>query len=391
MKDEWRTLEKFKQYNDSLTLLSTEDKGIAMKKLTHMFTIMENSLHKHFRPWVRDLFFLSTFSNQPTAQYIVRRLLGRPMNISTNEVVNYYDNEHRKDINLPQFITFLNERVDTNTINETRCLPLCQEIAAALSLIANGIDIWTKQINIPCLSTYSLLYLHRYSALPTNTQFGERGVKESGYVSLGRRNEANRSVLAISRGKLLPEALALGREEIRVKHQDEEKQLQGKAKTRVLMAEFHNHEDCIQKLLHKRKRDGNNIVQERKKVKRSLTHNAIQFKVERTKKQLDSIITKVNNNPAPNVYERRSGQTLTPLIDGRIQYGKMLKKYNTEAIQGELQARGLGDKFDDKTNWTTLIKLLKEHEKDKRYFRPLTDYNKFKWNCNHIGLDGELL
>ena len=134
-----------------------------------MFSIMENLLHKHFWPWVRNLFFLATFSNQPTAQYVVRKLLGRPMNISTNELVNYYDNEHRKDINIAQFIIFLNERVDTNTINETRSLQLCQENAAALSLIANGMDIWSKQINFPCLRSYPLLYLHRYSALPTNT------------------------------------------------------------------------------------------------------------------------------------------------------------------------------------------------------------------------------
>jgi len=39
-------------------------------------------------------------------------------------------------------------------------------------------------------------------------------VKESGYVTLGRRNESNQSILAISRGTLLPEVLAVGRSEI---------------------------------------------------------------------------------------------------------------------------------------------------------------------------------
>jgi len=39
-------------------------------------------------------------------------------------------------------------------------------------------------------------------------------VKESGYFTLGRCNESNGSILAISRGTLLPEALAVGRSEI---------------------------------------------------------------------------------------------------------------------------------------------------------------------------------
>ena len=50
--------------------------------------------------------------------------------------------------------------------------------------------------------------------MPSNTQFKERGVKKYGYVSLGRRYETNRSVLAIARGKTLKEALKRGQEVI---------------------------------------------------------------------------------------------------------------------------------------------------------------------------------
>ena len=62
-----------------------------------------------------------------------------------------------------------------------------------------------------------------------------------------------------------------------------------------------------------------------------------------------------------------------------------------EAVKGELLARGLGDKFDNNTNWTNLLKILKEHEKNKKYFTPLTNYDAFKWNCNQVSPDGELL
>jgi len=39
-------------------------------------------------------------------------------------------------------------------------------------------------------------------------------VKESGFVSLGWRAEANRTILVIARGKVLPEALKLGHIEL---------------------------------------------------------------------------------------------------------------------------------------------------------------------------------
>jgi len=83
-------------------------------------------------------------------------------------------------------------------------------------LIANGIDIWGKDISDEFIKEFRRVYCVQFSALPTNTQFGERGVKESSYVSLSCRNKVNRSILAISRSKMLPEALALGRVEFRL-------------------------------------------------------------------------------------------------------------------------------------------------------------------------------
>ena len=45
-----------------------------------------------------------------------------------------------------------------------------------------------------------------------------------------------------------------------------------------------------------------------------------------------------------------------------------------------------------KGDWATqLLKLLKQHEGDKKYFRPVTDYHKFKWNTTHFDADGNLI
>ena len=63
-------------------------------------------------------------------------------------------------------------------------------------------------------------------------QFVERGVKESGYISLGRYAEEKRTILAIARGKVLPDSLSNGRLEISAEKEDvRQHQLKGIRKT----------------------------------------------------------------------------------------------------------------------------------------------------------------
>lgn len=265
---------------------------------------------------------------------------------------------------------------------------MVRDNAAPLHLISNGVDIWQQNSHNEVIQAFKSLYKYQYAALPTNTQFGKRGVKESGYVSLGRRNEMQRTILAIARGKCLPDALAKGRAEIQSLNV---KQLQGKKKTKVLMGEFIEHEKRINTLCKCKQTDGIDIIGVKKKIKKKLTKPSIQFKYERINDKVEKVIAHLNDNPAPNVYERRTGQTLTPLLDGRIQIGKLKKVHNMDAIRNELTARGMGERFNAATNWTNLLKLLKEHEKDNKYFRPLTDYDAFKWNATHFGEDGEVI
>eukprot|EP00957_Ditylum_brightwellii_P016664 1252736-Ditylum_brightwellii.AAC.1 len=80
----------------------------------------------------------------------------------------------------------------------------------------------------------------------------------------------------------------------------------------------------------------------------------------------------MDNVVAPNVYEERTGHTIAPLIQGKIQYSKMKKDNNIEAIQQELQVQGLRNKFDGNTKWTILLVLPKENEGDEKYFKPVT-------------------
>ena len=161
----------------------------------------------------------------------------------------------------------MHDKVSIDTINDTQRLPIVRDNKVVLTLIANGVNIWDKNYTLPFIALFCNTYSNRYSALPTNTQFGERGVKESGYVTLGHRNESSRSVLAISRGKLLHEALAVGRDEIQSTEETKIKQLQGKKKAKIMMREFFVHDNKIKQLFHKRKQNGYNVNDEKRKVK----------------------------------------------------------------------------------------------------------------------------
>ena len=378
LKQEWKTNEHFAQYVSSLNQLPIDEKKIQERKLTHFFRYTEDSLHKHFGIWSTDLLFLSLFSNQLTATQVANLILGR-REIAMD--VEFNDSNHHRTINMRLFQNWLIRKCTVTTLMTTRILPVVQENMDAIELIAQGKDIWMERN--PTLYSFRLLYLIRYSALPTNTQFTERGVKESGYVSLGRRGEANRSVLAIARSKLLPDALKRGREEISV---EKKRQLQGKIKTNILMQELKKNTIKVKQLQNRRNLDGIDTLAEKRDVKQSLTSDVLQFKKERIDTKVAGTILTAHVVTRPNIYERRTGQTLTPLISGKIQYAKMKKAYNLEAVRDECTAREI--EFDATTNWTNLVKMIKEHEGDNRFFTPLTNYDCFKWNSNHFDADG---
>ena len=69
-----------------------------------------------------------------------------------------------------------------------------------------------------------------------------------------------------------------------------------------------------------------------------------------------------------NIYEHRTGKILTPLMTENIQYAKIKQVNNMEQVRNKLITRGLGKQFDATTNWTGLIKLLKDNGKETSNF-----------------------
>ena len=326
---------------------------------------------------VREFFFLSLFGEQVIATCVARFLLGQGQEYEGD----YESVSHGRKINMTKFVFFLCGHFKENEIRAMRSSPFMLANGLAIRMLADGGNIWDSSSHPP-LQEFCNLYKTSYAALPTNSQFTERGVKESGYVSLGRRNEKNRTVLATARACLVPEAMSKGQRVVGKNDKNKQRLVQGKIRAQVLMETAEKHQAQLDNL---KQRDGSSFERTYSLVVKNLTSDAIQFKKERIEKKVREYKEKEATTTQRG---QRTSQTttryeLTPLLEGKIQYHKMKRDHNIEQVRLECQARGL--QFDHRTNWTSLLKLIKGDEKDNKFFKPKTNYDNFKWNETHYG------
>ena len=60
----------------------------------------------------------------------------------------------------------------------------------------------------------------------------------------------------------------------------------------------------------------------------------------------------------------------------------MIRDHNIKQAQQECDACNLSYLLT--MNWTKLLNLIKSDKGDKKYFKPKTDYDLFKWNETHF-------
>ena len=113
------------------------------------------------------------------------------------------------------------------------------------------------------------------------------------------------------------------------------------------------------------------------KIKQQFKNPCNHFSKIRIMKKINHFKDTMHNTPAPNAYERRRGQTRTPFMQGKIQFRKLRKQDNIQAVKNELIIRGLEHQILPEHNWTQLCALLKQNENDAKYFKPLTSMNQF--------------
>ena len=100
IENNWETIGAFADYFSTINELDDIDKTIQKKKFTHFIRYVKESLNCHFKRWTRESFFLSLFSNQPTASIVARILKGQETAGMQDEIMDEY---HKKKINKERF------------------------------------------------------------------------------------------------------------------------------------------------------------------------------------------------------------------------------------------------------------------------------------------------
>ena len=183
--EQWFSNENFRDFRTLLFQLDENKQTQQKKKLAFFVNYLKVSINKHFRQWLDRLFFLGLFCDQPLERSFTRHILGNTTN-SIRGDCNNVNIFHNRTINLLHFDSWIRSNVTVSTVMRTRHIPIVEQNHEAIRLLSLGNDMWGD--NPPeTLVKFRTLYLHQYAALPMNTQFVERGVKESGFVLLGLR------------------------------------------------------------------------------------------------------------------------------------------------------------------------------------------------------------
>ena len=236
---------------------------------------------KHFKKWVDSpLLFYALFSESPTACVLAHFLLG----INYNGPKSFQSQERGATVNLAAFSAFIKENCSTVNLKKVLDLPHVKNCRAELLMIKQNIDMWdTKQDNLP-LGRFRNKFLRKSGGLGSNAQCTERGVKEAGYVSLGRRGESSRSILALARGETVEEVgIALRKRKREEKEKktgescsEESIQVQNKSRAMQVIIETDKQQIKLNKI---RVRDGKEKYKEaRSQVRNSLKCKDAQFK-----------------------------------------------------------------------------------------------------------------
>ena len=86
---------------------------------------------------------------------------------------NAFSETHKRNVNIAEFDSWLGEFFSFQAINDLQTNQVINQHNDAVQMIAAGADIWNKNHTSPALLRFRETFLHRYSALPTTTQFVE--------------------------------------------------------------------------------------------------------------------------------------------------------------------------------------------------------------------------
>eukprot|EP00978_Attheya_sp_CCMP212_P040253 scaffold217766_cov49-Attheya_sp.AAC.1 len=305
-------------------------------------------LEKHFDLWVNKFLFLAIYGEAETAQVVAQFLLDKEATGFATNVV-YESTMHSRTISLPKFREFLEART-TNKPELHTSLHVMSIQQGIVQIADNGGNMWAETNCPNWLTRLQIRYRECYSAVATNSQLAERGVKGSNYCSVaGRSERLESSYGGTARVGLLVEPI---NRETRLAHSNQEhqkgnryvssgsvnerKRKNGDAfendelRVRNVVGALHV-EHAIKFVTH---RNNHTISQDCKeleakaeweRLRREVSETDHQYSVERVKIKTDNFIAKYDKTKAPNIIQWRHGVTMTPFMQKKVPFGQINK------------------------------------------------------------------
>ena len=347
------TRRTFDQYRDAVGKFEPED-GIETQDETPIERVLRlrskhldkmkvfigaarDSLFKHFDRWVSHKLLPSALlSELPIAQVVAAAMLHLPMpSFPTlyNRLsgrTDYKSKAHaNRKIELRSFDKFLREQMSSlhDMDDDDDILHYSPQAIEAAHRVLAGIDLrsfdYEDQDNgeLRC-------YMHTtYLALPSQTQFVERGVKDAKEVSSTDRSEQLQTCMAIVR---LPSPLGKIKEDPGLSYNA------NKVVALVKSAEQRARPHTV----WKREQVDKQYDQQFNAVMYSLSQG--HFKQERIDFKKDNVDDKGSKCKKPNAVQQAGAvQQLMPAVTGLIPFGKLVKKRNLNDLKIELLYRNV--------------------------------------------------
>jgi hypothetical protein len=328
MSSKWCEMTVFADLQKRLKEVPVKDQPLQVKKIENFLRTAQAENKKMFKRWISgsNLAFLAAFSEVETGKIVSRHLIGcSGLDSSQDQSVIFNSPNHGRQINLGRFAAFV-----AASINETQVeLDTHFHIKKNYSLIrqiAAGFNLWDR--NDSGTERARISVLENYGSMFSNTQGAERANKDQNLASLNQRQEGNVSMrlMASTRIKEVCDATILGAKR---------RVFRGRAKIEEMYRRIwavHVDIEVLKLRLGKECFDKLNAD-----IAKNLRNT---FQTTRLEKEKDDFEAAFCVAHVPSVKENLRGFDISPLLDSKLQLGKIFHKgRNVELLKMELAKR----------------------------------------------------
>jgi hypothetical protein len=353
---------EMEQFEKHVRALPEDKQAGQLKKATTFFELAIAEAQKMFARWLDErLFFLAAFGEAPTANIVARFLLDGPCNLITedekeSEEMVFESPLHQRTIDLQAFSKFIAKYccTDASKLREFRTNnPHFQEYSEAFRLIADGLNVWDRsEDNCWEAAWWRLEVLIDYGGFPAATQFLERGNKNHNICASNGREERSINARMIVRSILI--------DVTNVTRVDEKRE--ASSGRQFVVRAFKRLDDFLMALDRVRQ-----MISAEEFSRRYAHSKSKLFEKDETFAEQEYQENKARFESTRDVErplyaaERRRGYDVTPLMMGRVQYGK-LRKIHEPPMKDELTRRAIP--FVASVGIKTLCGILKNKLRD---------------------------